>query len=105
MCPGWNYITREPKKKYFTIQLTYAYLFCLRKVILRICIQGHPPKWSNWDNLLRDKFSVVQNIKAKSKLLILIKDLNTELTLISNLRSRITPLGNIPPIPDKCLPQ
>jgi hypothetical protein len=63
--------------------LTYAYLLCLRKVILRIRIQGHPPKWGNWDNLLRDKFSVVQNIKAKSKLLILVKDLNTELKFVS----------------------
>jgi hypothetical protein len=83
MCPGWNYMAVSSRRITLLNNLTYAYLLCLRKVILRIRIQGHPPKWGNWDNLLRDKFSVVQNIKAKSKLLILVKDLNTELKFVS----------------------
>jgi len=65
--------------KTLTVDSTYANLLCLRKVILGICIQCHHPKWSNWDDLLWYEFSIVQNIEAKSELLIFIEDLNTEL--------------------------
>jgi hypothetical protein len=73
------------QEKYtYSFALTYSYLLCLSKVILWVGIQSHYPKWSNWDNFLRDKFSRVQNIEAKSQLLIFIEDLNTELKIISN---------------------
>ena len=81
--------------------MTYTNLLCLSEVILRIRIQSHLPKRSDWDDFLRDKFSIVQNVEAKRQLLILIEDLNTELNNLSATRqARIHYVGNIPPTPD-----